>query len=159
MDREVTHPKRPPTFGDRGEYRRTPPQGVPYEIPAEVTGVAEGDDLRRIRSRRPTAVRLERLEDKHDRLDSIVSSMGAAVGRIEGQLMVLPQLVEAVRDNADRANQREQVTFTASVEVDKAQKLGRVGADLLDKEMGVKLVAAVSTVAAIVLALIEARHC
>ena len=154
-------PRRPGTIlGDRNELRRTPVHGVPVPIEfTEPTGVYEGEDLRRARAQRPTGARLERLEDKHDETRRDVADLRAVVGRIEGKLDVLPQLVEAVQASAERANQREQVTFTASVEVDKAQKIGKVSAKLMDKELGVKLVATGSTIAAIVLALIEARHC
>jgi len=173
-------PKRPGTIlGDRGETLRTHPTprgvgltrpptnvarastgaGIPHEIDDPGTGVVEGEDLRRIRAQRPTAMRLERLEDKHDETRRDVADLRESVGRVEGKLDVLPQLVAAVKEASDRANQREQVTFTASVEVDKAQKLGRVSAKLLDKELGLKVVAFGSAIAAIVLALIEARHC
>ena len=157
-------PRRAGTIlGDRNEIRRTPVQGVPLTEFAEqsqpVTGVYDGDDLRRARASRPTAARLERLEDKHDETRRDVADLRAVVGRIEGKLDVLPQLVEAVQASAERANQREQVTFTASVEVDKAQKLGGISAKLLDKEMPIRLFAAVSSIAAVVLAIVEARHC
>lgn len=123
-------PKRAGTvFGDRGEQRK--PRVVPDEF-AEAdqpaTGVHEGEDLRRIRAQRPTPYRLERLEDKHDETRRDVADLRESVGRIEGKLDVLPQLVEAVQKSADRANQREQVTFTASVEVDKAKKLDDIKA-------------------------------
>ena len=150
-------------LGDRNEIRRTPVQGVPLaeftEQSQPVTGVYDGEDLRRARASRPTAARLERLEDKHDETRRDVADLRAVVGRIEGKLDVLPQLVEAVQASAERANQREQVTFTASVEVDKAQKLGKVSAKLLDKELPIRLFAAVSSIAAVVLAIVEARHC
>lgn len=147
-------------LGDRNESRRTPVHGVPVPIEfAEPTGVYEGEDLRRARAQRPTAARLERLEDKHDETRRDVADLREAVGRVEGKLEVLPQLLEAVQASAERANHREQVTFTASVEVDKAQKIGKVKAHLLRGELWTKVVAVLGTGAAIVLALIEARRC
>lgn len=143
----------------------TPPKGVridPHEFDEDrqpTTGVLDGDDLRRARASRPTAMRLERLEDKHDETRRDVADLRAVVGKIDGKLDVLPQLVEAVKENADRVIQREQVTFTASVEVDKAKRIGDVKAKLLDKELGLKLAAIGSTIAAIVLALLQASRC
>ena len=172
----------PPARDDRDIYRARPaPRGVgltraptnagiPQEVDEVGTGVVEGDDLRRIRARRPTAQRLERLEDKHDVLAAEHADMRAAVGRIEGQLEGLGPMVASLQKSADRLADRDDLHFKATlqvdqaarlgtVEIDTAEKLGTVSARLLNKELGVKLVATGSTIAAIVLALIEARHC
>lgn len=154
-------PRRPGTIlGERNEIRRTPVHGVPVPIEfPEPTGVYEGDDLRRARASRPTAARLERLEDKHDETRRDVADLRAVVGRIEGKLDVLPQLVEAVKDAADRVQEREHLRVVTEIQVDGATKLGGVKATLLRGEQVTKLLAILGTGAAIVLALIEARRC
>jgi len=131
---------------------------VPIEF-TEPTGVYEGEDLRRARAQRPTGARLERLEDKHDETRRDVADLREAVGRVEGKLEVLPQLLEAVQKSAERANTREDITFTSTVRVQEAEKIGHVRSRLLRGELWIKIVAVLASGLSIVLALIEARHC
>lgn len=125
-------PRRPPK-------PRTSPFG--HEVPAHVraqslgpvdwdggpiTGVHSGPELARARAARPTAERLERLEVKHDDLAKHVGDMRESVGKMAGQLEVLPKLVDAIEKSADRSAQREHVTFTAQVDVDKAGRIATI---------------------------------
>lgn len=75
-------PPKPPRPFDRDACppkSATPPRGyavselaVPHEVPDEVTGNYEGDELRSYRGRRPTPERLTRLESfKDDMLERV----------------------------------------------------------------------------------------
>lgn len=98
-------------------------ESVPFEVPEEITGSYEGDELQEMRELRPTDKRIGRLEQKHDSLARVVNDfradIGAKVGEMSGKLDVLPKLVEMVsnaqhlqaQDNLDaRKHSRERVT-------------------------------------------------
>ncbi len=87
-------------------------QAAPVYVEPEATGNYEGEELRRIRARRPTPQRLERLEDKHDQLVESVSDLREGFGRVEGQLAIL------VRHTDEQTRQR-----AAEAELDRAEKL------------------------------------
>lgn len=86
------------------ERRRSPPAGVPVEFPDEITGNYEGQDLARMRARRPTDKRLELVETKHDVLAKDVGELRVQAARIEGKLDVLPRLLELVEGKQTAAN-------------------------------------------------------
>jgi outer membrane murein-binding lipoprotein Lpp len=151
----------------------TPPQGYPVFVGEEVTGAYEGDELREIRSRRPTDKRIERLEDKHDELRSDVreirddqkviaghvGDLRAEVSGISGQLEVLPKFMAAIEKAADRANERDDVTFTSKVEVHKAQAIGIVKATLSRYELAVQSAKIVAVVVPLLAAAFAAGRC
>ena len=75
--RPATHPDRRDDYGPKSA---TPPRGyptgpelaVPHEVPDEITGTYEGEELRTWRGRRPTPERLTRLESfKDDMLERV----------------------------------------------------------------------------------------
>lgn len=116
------------------ERPKTNPHGVPAFSAEEVTGQYEGDELRQARARRPTDQRIERMEGKHDELRGDFKTLAAhvgdlreSVGEMSGKLEVLPKLVDAIDRASDRVAQREHVTFTAQVDVDKAGKIAKIG--------------------------------
>jgi hypothetical protein len=83
------NPKRPITDTSRDVFvRKTPPRSfaVPEPIEDEVTGKCEGDDLARLRGKRPTDERVSRLETKHDKLDDKVDAIDSKMSRMEGKL-------------------------------------------------------------------------
>jgi hypothetical protein len=84
----MTQPKPPRTpTRDRDVYvAKTPGRGVPDFVPDEVTGQYEGEDLARMRAKRPTDKRIEKLEAKHDSLDGKVDDIGNRMARMEGKL-------------------------------------------------------------------------
>ncbi len=124
----------------------------------EITGRYEGDALAEQRERRPTPDRIKRLEKKHDELKIDVEKkheelksdvkevrsdvrtvsgqvsdlrveVGGAVGKLEGQENVLTEMLSIVKKSAlDRAD-RDHVTFTAKLEVDKERELAKVEVD------------------------------
>ena len=88
--------RRPRTNPDRDvrvEKHATPPAGVPAFAEEECTGRYEGDDLARIRARRPTPERIAKLEAKHD-------SLALTVSRMDGKLDTLVDL--AAKSDAER---------------------------------------------------------
>lgn len=89
--------------------------GVPGYVCDEITGVVEGEDLRRERAKRPSDERIERLEEKHDRLERAVTETRVIVGELNGKLEVLPQLVSMVRQTVERAVARQDADHNAQV--------------------------------------------
>src|SRR5680860_633497 len=114
----------------------------------EITGRYEGEELSERRAERPPDERFGRLEEKHDELkhdvekkhdelkqdvrevrsdvkdlSSQVSTMQAnvagAVSKIDGQEKLLTETLSIVKKTHDREADREHVTFTATVDVDR----------------------------------------
>lgn len=116
------HRRRSPSAGQPATHHRTPAGGVPapdsegWEDP---TGNYQGDELALIRSRRPTKMRLARLEAKHDSLVGDVSQIKSSVSGIEGQMKVWPELVETLQKTVQASIDRDHYTFTAKVDVDR----------------------------------------
>jgi hypothetical protein len=75
--------------------KRTPASGVTEFVCDDVTGQHEGEELARIRARRPTPERLRILEQKHDRLDDKVDEIHNDLARQSGQLALLVALAQA----------------------------------------------------------------
>lgn len=95
---------------------REPPSNANDFPEEEVSGVYEGEELRVLRARRPTAKRLERLEVKHDELSKTVTRVELAVtsshGELTGKLDTLvahaaAATVERERRSAEDALERE----------------------------------------------------
>jgi hypothetical protein len=113
----------------------------------EITGKYEGEELAEKRRLRKDSDRVERLEKKHDELKSDVkdvrsdvkqlsgqvgdlrADVAGAVGKIEGQEVVLTEMLSIVKKTAER----DHVTFTAKVDVDKAHELADVEIDKATK--------------------------
>jgi uncharacterized protein (UPF0335 family) len=128
-------------------------------VSEEITGKYEGAELDQYREQRAPTDRIKRLERKHDELKGdlkevhgelkgdikdvrtdvkiLSGQMGdlrkdvaGAVGKIDGQEVVLTEMLSLVKRTVDRDlerdHNREHVTFTAKVEVDKAQELAKV---------------------------------
>lgn len=130
--------KRPGTMSDDERatigavHRRvTPARGnVVSDFEQPITGVLEGDALAAARGDRPIQQRIAhveiRLDDLKGAVDARLNSLEVGVANMSGKLDVLPELISVVRQSADRAAQREHVTFTAKVDVDKAQQLDAI---------------------------------
>ncbi len=120
---------------------------VPEFTSEEITGRYEGEALAEQRDRRPTPDRIKRLEKKHDELkddlkdvrgdvkelsghvSDLREDVAGAVGKLDGQDHVLSEMLSIVKKSAiDRAD-RDHVTFTAKVEVDKERELAKVEVD------------------------------
>ena len=127
-------------------------------ISDEVTGRYEGEELDEKRAERGDTERIVRLEKKHDALKKDVqkkhdelkgdvkqlsgevsilrsevsgarSEVAGAVGKIDGQSGVLTEMLDLVKKTVEQTAEREHVSFTAKVEVDKAHELAKVEVD------------------------------
>jgi hypothetical protein len=78
--------------------RKTPARGVEF-IPEEVTGVYEGEELARFRSRRPTDERIGRVEVKLDRGDERLGALEQTVAKMDGKLDTVLDFIKSDRDN------------------------------------------------------------
>ena len=139
---------------------------VPIELPDEITGKHEGEELKMYRSKRPTEERIERLEDKHDALDAKHDTLASSVHKIDtnisemrGEMKILPRLVDALEDAAKGTREREHVTLTAKVDVDRAQALDPIRAKEARRGWITAGIAIISTIAAGTLAIVQARGC
>jgi hypothetical protein len=128
----------------------------------EITGRYEGEELEERRAQRPPDERFGRLEKKHDELKQDVekkhddlkkdvsdvrsdvkvlsgqfgdmrSAVSGAVGKLDGQEKLLTETLTLVRKTHDREADREHVTFTATVDVDRAKELAKVEVDKEEK--------------------------
>jgi len=73
--------------------------GVPVEVEPEVTGQYEGEELARIRAKRPTHERLARMEAKHDRLAESVTGIDKTLAGMGGKLDTVLDFLKTDRDN------------------------------------------------------------
>ena len=124
----------------------------------EITGRYEGEELSERRAQRPPDERFGRLEEKHDDLKKDVekkhdelkkdvsevrsdvkglsgqvsdmrAAVSGAVGKLDGQEKLLTETLSIVKKTHDREADREHVTFTATVDVDRAKELAKVDVD------------------------------
>ncbi len=109
-------------------------QAAPVYVEPEATGNYEGEELRRIRARRPTPQRIERLEDKHDLLVVHVADLREGFGRVEGQLELL------VEQGKEQAIQR-----AADAELVRAEKLDVVAGRKWTRDQIGRVIAAVAS--------------
>jgi len=144
---------------EEGFAARREREVVVKEFPSEeITGSYEGEELEARRSARAPDERFGRLENKHDELKHDVekkhdelkkdvsevrsdvkglsgqvsdmrSAVSGAVGKLDGQEKLLTETLSIVKKTADHAADRNHVTFTAKVDVDRAQELAKVEVD------------------------------
>jgi seryl-tRNA synthetase len=143
------------TEGFAARRERDAASMVPEFLQDDITGKYEGEELEAQRERRPVTDRINRLEKKHDDLrvdlkdvrvdfksdlkdvradvkelsdhvSNLRSDVSGAVGKLDGQQGVLTELLSIVKNTAEHANDRDHITFTAKVDVDKAQELAKV---------------------------------
>ena len=147
----------------KGFAARKERDGVVKEFGAEeITGRYEGEELEEQRAARPPDERFGRLETKHDELRKDVekkhdelkkdvgdvrsdvkvlsshvsdmrSAVSGAVGTLNGQEKLLTETLSIVKKTHDREADREHVTFTATVDVDRAKELAKVEVDKEEK--------------------------
>lgn len=101
--RDVYTPKHP-----------TPSPGVPAFVAEEATGVVQGEALKDIRRKRPTDERIERLENKHDAVDTKVDAIGERVARMEGTVNAIASVI---------VPERREVHTTARARIDSRTKV------------------------------------
>lgn len=106
--------KRGSTHDDRDQFvpkHRTQPRGVPIEMPEDITGQYEGEELREYRSRRSTIQRLEKLEEHKDKTIEVF-------GKMSGQLETLVTL----GNKAEDARQKHEAEKLKAEEREKVRK-------------------------------------
>jgi chromosome segregation ATPase len=149
-------PLRASSEGVSRTHDRSLPQGSRLKefVDEEITGQYEGEELELRRALRPPEDRIDRLEKKHDELKQEVrekhdelkkdvsevrtdirglstqvgdvrADVAGATGKLDGQDKVLVEMLSLVKKTADR----DHVTFTAKVEVDKERELAEVAVD------------------------------
>jgi uncharacterized coiled-coil protein SlyX len=108
----------------RERNRASPARGVPEFTTDELTGNYQGEDLARMRARRPTPNRLERLEKKQDEdraeiktLTTTVSDLRVDVANIDGKLDVLPELLQLIRGKSADDNKTTRHIMTTRAKV------------------------------------------
>ncbi len=116
----------------------------------EVTGQYEGVELQSMRAKRPTIARVARIEDKMDahgdRLGKVEVELAKVSGQMDGQDKVLANIDKSLAN----MSAREHVTFTAQVDVGKAQAIDIVDSRKTRREwvtQALKIAAAVIGVA------------
>ena len=165
--------------------RRTPGGGVVADFAIEeVTGNYQGLELEDKRNVRHPTERMSRLEKKADKFEAKIDTLDERMGRVEvavadvgGQMKVLPDLVDAMKDATATAKeatkaiqQQHHMTFTAKVEVDKAKELGKVEVETAQSvgevevkkskwQISQKLVSIVLAIATAISTTIAARGC
>lgn len=108
--------------------------------------------VKQLRASRTTEQRLEKLEDKHDRLDRTVAKMS---GQMDGQDKVLENIERSIAN----LSAREHVTFTAQVDVEKNRAIENAKAPGQRRDLAIKIVALLGTIGTLVLAVLHARSC
>lgn len=176
IEREAT-PGRTPVHRDYS--RLTPGRGNPVASAApefvneEDSKAHDVDERKRVRAARPTSVRLERLEDKHDVLADKVNKLDTAVTKLDektdnntlslaeirGDQKTQNKALENIEKHLADDSHKQRVHFEADVDVGKAKKIEFIKATGAWREWVTKVLAIVSTGAAIVLALIQAGKC
>lgn len=143
---------------------------LPVDFEEDLTGNYKGDELKELRSKRPTDKRLEKLEGFKDEVIERLGKVEVAVADLGGQMKIVPELIGAMKDATAAMQQREQVTFTAQLDVSKAQALGeietktiRANGDVVAQKMKwqavLKLIAIVSVVATALAGAFAAGRC
>lgn len=92
-------------------------------------GEIDAEELAHKRSRRPTPDRLLKLEADRDEFRKDVGTLKTDVAGIKGEMKVWPDLVEKLSQSVDRALNREDAEFTATLDVHKRKKLSAIEGD------------------------------
>jgi hypothetical protein len=101
-------------MADNRDHRKpkTNPHGVPSFVKEDLTGNFEGEDLQRERRKRDTGERLDRLEDKHDKLSDAVTRIATKVGdvaeahaELAGEIRGFVSTLKEEREDARKSKQ------------------------------------------------------
>jgi hypothetical protein len=99
---------------DYSGRKTSPGYAIPDFVEPEATGNYEGEELARIRARRPTSERLARLEEKHDGLVETVTDVRVSIGAMSGKLdTVLTHVTATHREH--QATERTRISSRAKV--------------------------------------------
>lgn len=130
---------------------------VYHEVEEEITeNHPIGEERQQLRRQRTPDDRIDRMEVKHDKLNEKVDMINSKVDVMVGKLDVLPKLVDAVKDASDRAAEREQVTFTAQVDIHKEHEITKIKDEASLKDFRRKLILKVAGITATVFSVLAA---
>jgi hypothetical protein len=101
--------------------KTSPGYAIPDFVEPEATGNYEGEELARIRARRPTSERLRRLEEKHDALSETVIDLRVGIGTMSGKL-------DTVLTHVTATHREQQVTERTRISSRAKIIVGVVGA-------------------------------
>jgi hypothetical protein len=107
--------------------------GVPIDD-GDVTGQHEvglitESELAEARARRAPEDRLHLLERKHDIVVDRLGKVEVTVAGLAGEMKVLPDLIGTMKDATKAMQERDHVTFTAKVDVEKAAAQAEIEID------------------------------
>lgn len=117
-----------------GQRHRTPARGVPVEVDdfeRPITGVLEGEALiaaREARAAENPAQRIALIETEQKAQALRLSRIEIATVEIRGDQKATNVSLAGIERTLERMAQREHVTFTARVDVDKAERLDTIDA-------------------------------
>ncbi len=141
-DRDILVPK-----------HRAASQGVPGFVDEEFTGRYEGEDLARLRARRPTPERVSRLEKRVDKLDK---DMAVGFAESKTRLDTLLELATKAEAERERRAAADAAAAVAKAAADHAAAVAKAAADAaaLDqrRKHTIALIGALAGAAAIVIA-------
>lgn len=135
------------------------PEAIPVSVEAEISENYEDEERKQLRSGRTAEHRLEKLETKTDQIVDRLGKVEITVADFGGQMKILPKLVEAMENATVALQQRDHVTFTAKVDVDKAQAIGEVEVQKTKWQMLLKVAAAVGAIVTTVATTLMAKGC
>lgn len=175
IERETTPGRSQPVHRDysRPQTQQRAAVAAPDFIDEENSQAYEVEQRKRLRSARPTGMRLERLEDKHDVLAEKVNKLDATVGKLDektdqntimiteirGDQKTQNKALENIEKHLSEDKHRERLHVEADIDINKAKKIQLIKTVGAWREWVTKILAIVSTLAAIVLALIQAGKC
>lgn len=142
-------PKRPASDVDRDvlvpKHRAQSP-AVEF-IDEECTGKYEAEELfaaRRARAKADPASRIAMLEADQKQMGEDVNEIKLSIVRIEGDQKATNTSLSGIERSLERMAQREHVTFTARVDVEKAQALDVIDAKKTRRQLWLKAFGLVS---------------
>jgi hypothetical protein len=129
----------------------------------EVTGNHQGDELRALRSRRPTPQRIAHIEERVDGVITTISEWRGEVskqmGELTGEVKGLAGEVKGLATVVQNSGQRDHVTFKATVDVDTAQKIDQVDAGKTKRAWITQVLTLVGSALALATAAFAAGRC
>jgi|ERR1043165_2466728 uncharacterized coiled-coil protein SlyX len=101
----------------RDEYvsKQTPRAGVPAFVEEECTGKYEGEELARIRARRPTPERISKVEVRIDDIDSTLVQTVKSLAETRETVARIDGKMDALLDLGAKAEQERQARHAADI--------------------------------------------
>lgn len=118
---------------EHDQRREATQTGHTYAAPSEpfeddVTGKYEGEELERMRARRPTPERLLHIERKQDVFSTRMTAIEISVADIAGQMKILPDLVETLQTTISGMQKDGHLRLGVQLAVNQADELAEIEA-------------------------------